>query len=357
MTDRHRADETRLHVGLDVSKESTQVCVVDADGRVVFEGRAATDPDALARVLARRAPGAERVGLEMGAMASWLWHGLRAHGLPAICIDARHAHAALSTRMNKTDRNDARGIAELMRTGWFREVRARSGEAQSLRALLSARAQVLRMRADLQNQVRGLLKERGIRMPRAVGAMVRRRVREAVEGRVAPDDPMAAILAAFLRLHEQLREEQRAMDERIKAAAAGDEATRRLMTVPGVGFVTATCFRHTIDEAGRFSSSSTVGAYLGLTPRRWQSGETDRTGRISKRGSSVMRALLFEAATVLMHRVSRPCALKAWALALAKRIGARRAKVALARKLAVVLHAIWVDGTEFDWNAGRAPAA
>lgn len=194
-------------------------------------------------------------------------------------------------------------------------------------------------------------------MPRAVGAMVRRRVREAAEGRVAPDDPMAAILAAFLRLHEQLCEEQRAMDERIKAAAARDEATRRLMTVPGVGFVTATCFRHTIDEAGRFSSSSTVGAYLGLTPRRWQSGETDRTGRISKRGSSLMRALLFEAAAVLMHRVSRPCALKAWALALAKRIGARRAKVALARKLAVVLHAIWVDGTEFDWNAGRAPAA
>ena len=168
MTDRHRADETRLHVGLDVSKESTQVCVVDADGRVVFEGKAATDPDALARVLARRAPGAERIGLEMGAMASWLWHGLRAHGLPAICIDARHAHAALSTRMNKTDRNDARGIAELMRTGWFREVRARSGEAQSLRALLSARAQVLRMRADLSEP--GPWPLEGARHPDAAGS-------------------------------------------------------------------------------------------------------------------------------------------------------------------------------------------
>ena len=194
-------------------------------------------------------------------------------------------------------------------------------------------------------------------MPRAVGAMYRRRVREATEGRIAAADPMTAILEAFLRLHEGLCDEQRGLDDRIKAAAARDDATRRLMTVPGVGFVTATCFRHTINEAGRFASSATVGAYLGLTPRRWQSGETDRMGRISKRGSPVMRALLFEAATVLMHRVSRSYALKSWALGLAGRIGTRRAVVALARKLAVVMHAIWTDGTEFDWGAGQTREA
>lgn len=354
MKDRHEGDGTRLYVGLDVSKERTQVCVVAACGRVMFEGKTATDPDALARLLARQAPGAERIGLEMGAMASWLWHGLRAHGLPAVCIDARHAHAALSTRINKSDRGDARGLAELMRTGWFREVRARSSGSQALRALLAARAQLIRMRADLQGQLRGLLKERGIRMPRAIGAMYRRRVREAAGDRIAPDDPMATIVVTFLSLHERLCDEQRAMDERIKAAAARDEATRRLMTVPGVGFVTASCFRQTIDDAGRFARSATVGAYLGLTPRRWQSGEVDRTGRVSKRGSIVMRALLYEAANVVMHRLRRPCSLQAWATALAARIGLRRAKVALARKLAVVMHAIWVDGTEFDWAAGRS---
>lgn len=358
MTDQQAKAGPRLCVGLDVAKERTQVCAVDGEGRVVFEGKTATDPDALARLLARRAPGAERIGLEMGAMASWLWHGLKAHGLPAVCIDARHAHAALSTRINKSDRGDARGIAELMRTGWFREVRARSAESQGLRAMLAARAQLIRMRANLQGQLRGLLKERGLRMPRAIGAMYRRRVREAVEERIAPDDPMGAIVATFLSLHERLCEDQRVFDDRIKAAAARDDATRRLMTIPGVGFVTASCFRQTIDDAGRFARSATVGAYLGLTPRRWQSGELDLSGRVSKRGSVVMRALLYEAANVVLHRLRRPCALKAWATTLAKRIGLRRAKVALARKLAVVMHAIWIDGTEFDWTAGRpGPAA
>lgn len=349
-----RVDEVVCYVGLDVSKDATQVCVVGVEGRVLWQGKVPTDPDALARSIRRRAPGASLVGLEMGAMAGWLWRGMRAHDLPVHCIDARHAHAALSVRMNKTDRHDAQGIAELMRTGWYRPVEPRSEASQGLRMLLSARARLVRMRADAQNQVRGMLKERGIRLPRAVGAMFRRRVREGMTAHLAPDDPLVALTDGFMRVHEQLADEQRAIDDRIKNEAAEDEAVKRLMTIPGVGVVTAVCFRHTVDAPERFSSSSTVGAYLGLTPRRHQSGEMDWTGRISKRGSSVMRAVLYEAANVIMHRLRRSCALKRWAATLAARIGLRRAKVALARKLSVVMHTIWVRGTTFDW--GGEPA-
>lgn len=361
MAKSRKDDERRpVYVGLDVSKNETQLCVVGADGAKLFEAKVATEPDAIVRAIAKTAEKHEArielIGLEMGGMAGWLCRELRAWRLPVVCIDARHAHAALSTRMNKTDRGDARGIAELMRTGWFREVALRSEESQALRALMVARSRLVRMRADAQNQIRGLLKERGIRMPRAVGAMFRRRVREAMEGRLAEGDHLHVLIDTFLRLHERLCVEQDGIERRIRHEASADETTRRLMTIPGVGVMTATCFRQTIDDPHRFTSSATVGAYLGLTPRRHQSGEVDWTGRISKRGSVTMRALLYEAATVIMHRVRRSCAMKRWAEGLAGRIGQKRAKVALARKLAVMMHAIWVDGTEFDWGQDAGPA-
>ncbi len=351
---REATDDVGFYVGLDMSKDATQVCVVGRDGRIRWQGKVPTDPDALARSIRRRAPGASLVGLEMGAMAGWLWRGMRSHGLPVYCIDARHAHAALSVRMNKTDRHGAQGIAELMRTGWYRPVEPRSEASQGLRMLLSARARLVRMRADAQNQVRGMLKERGIRLPRAVGAMFRRRVRDGRRAHLEPDDPLVTLVEGFMRVHEQLADEQRAIDDRVEDAAAADGAVGRLMTIAGVGVVTAVCFRHTVDAPERFTSSSTVGAYLGLTPRRHRSGERGWTGRISKRGSSAMRAVLCEAANAIMHRLRRSCALKRWATTLAARIGVRRAKVALARKLSVklsvVMHTIWMRGTTFDWG-------
>lgn len=347
-----KPDHERLYVGLDVAKDETHLCVVDRTGRRIHQAVVPTDPDALAAAIRKRAPDAELIGLEMGTMASWLWRGLTELGLPAITIDARHAYAALSTRMNKSDRNDVQGLAELLRTGWYREVRVRSRESDALRVLLNARGRIVRMIGDVQNQLRGVLKERGLRMPRAVGPMYRQRVREATHGKLAAHDPIIPIVEAFLRLHEQLSAEQLAIDRRDRAAAKADDTIQRLMTIPGVGIVTASSFRHTIDDPSRFTSSSTVGAYLGLTPRRWQSGQLDYSGRISKAGNSAMRALLYEAASVVIHRLQRTCAMKAWAMALVKRIGLRRARVALARKLAVMMHAIWVDGTEFDWKVG-----
>lgn len=311
----------------------------------MFEGKARSEPGALAKVIAKRAPHAVRVGFETGAMSSWLWHELKRIGLPVVCIDARHAHAALSVRINKSDPNDARGIAELMRMGWYREVKVKSEESALIRSLLVARARFVGIRRDLENQVRSLLKEHGILFPRAIGAQFRARVRE-----VAGAGALRDVIECLLTVHERVSEEQTKLDARVKDLAKSDQTTRRLMTVPGVGVVTALTFRHTIDDPSRFKSATSVGAYLGLTPRRKQSGELDITGRISRWGDRLLRTYLFEAASVLIHRTKRPSSLQAWGLRLVKKVGLKKAKVAIARKLAIILHCIWTDGAEFDWG-------
>ena len=336
----------KQYVGLDVSQKETSVCVVDEVGQVLFEGRAKSDPGALAALLRKRAPQAERIGFETGAMASWLWHELRRVDLPVVCIDARHAHAALSVRMNKSDQNDARGLAELVRVGWYREVKVKSEESQKIRAILVARSRLVSMRRDIENQVRSLIKEYGLLFPRAIGLQFRNQVSELL----GTDHPLLSVISPLLLIHEHICQQQNKFDEEVRRLAKADETTRRLMTVPGVGVVTALTFRHTIDDPSRFGSASSVGAYLGLTPRRNQSGETDINGKISRWGDRLLRTYLFEAATVLLYRTKKWSPLKAWGMKLAKRIGMRKAKVAIARKIAVVLHCIWVDGTSFDWG-------
>jgi transposase len=340
----------KQYVGLDVSQKETAVCVVDQSGKILFEGKAPSDPGALARVIQKRAPDAQRIGFETGAMASWLWHELKRIGLPVVCIDARHAHAALSVRMNKSDPNDARGLAELIRVSWYREVRVKSDDSQAIRSLLVARARLVSIRRDLENQVRSLLKEVGLLFPRAIRGPFRTKVRQLLDD----DHVLRPVVAGLLAVHEQVEREQAVFDQRVRTQAKADATTRRLMSVPGVGVVTALAFRHTIDDPTRFRSAQTVGAYLGLTPRRKQSGEQDYNGRISKWGDRLLRTYLFEAASVLLHRTQRWSALKAWGIRLMKRVGAKKAKVAVARKIAVILHCIWTDGTSFDWGAPQA---
>ncbi|MBD9529947.1 IS110 family transposase [Paracoccus sp. PAR01] len=339
----------KQYVGLDVSQKETAVCVVDEYGRVIFEGRARSDPGALAAILAKKAPLAERVGFETGAMSSWLWHELKRIGLPVVCIGARHAHAVLSGRMNKSDENDARGLAELVRIGWYREVAVKSEASQLVRALLVARSRLVAIRRDLENQVRSMLKEYGLIIPRAIAGQFRRRVIELT----GDEHILWAVLLPLLLVHDHVCSELEGLDRQIREMARTDETTRRLMTIPCIGVVTALTFRHTIDDPSRFRSAASVGAYLGLTPRRRQSGEMDTTGHVSRWGDRLLRAYLFEAASVLLHRTKRWCALKAWGLRLDKRNGMKKAQVAVARKLTVILHCIWVDGTSFEW--GKEP--
>ena len=340
----------KQYVGLDVSQKETSVCVVDETGRIVFEGKAKSDPGALTELLRKRAPHAERIGFETGAMASWLWHELRRVELPVVCIDARHAHAALSVRMNKSDQNDARGLAELVRVGWYREVKVKSEESQKIRAILIVRSRLVSIRRDIENQVRSMIKEYGLLFRRAIGQQFRKQVVELL----GENHQLRAVVDPLLLIHKNVCEQQGKFDDEVRCLAKSDEITRRLMTVPGVGVVTALTFRHTIDDPSRFRSSSTVGAYLGLTPRRNQSGETDTNGKISRWGDRLLRTYLFEAATVLLYRTKKWSSLKAWGMKLAKRIGMKKAKVAIARKIAVILHCIWVDGTSFEWGQAKA---
>ena len=339
----------KQYVGLDVSQRETSVCVVDESGKVVFQGKAKSDPGTLAELLHRRSPNAERIGFETGAMSSWLWHELKRIGLPVVCIDARHAKAALSVRMNKSDENDARGLAELVRVGWYREVKVKSTEGQVIRSLLVARSKLVTIRRDLENQVRSMLKEYGLQFGRSIGAQFRRKVVELI----ADGHPLRSVIETLLSVHAQVCAEQEKLDRQVRRLAQDDDTTRRLMTVPGVGVVTALTYRHTIDDPSRFSSASDVGAYLGLTPRRKQSGETDVSGRVSRWGDRLLRTYLYEAASVLMHPTKKWSSLKAWGTRLSKRIGMKKAKVAVARKIAVLLHCIWVDGTSFEWGTGK----
>src|ERR1700709_1288610 len=256
----------RQCVGLDVSQRETSVCVVNETGQAIFEGRAKSDPGDLSKLLRKHAPLAERIGFETGAMASWLWHELRRVELPVVCNDARHAHAALSGRMKKSDQKDARGLAELVRVGWYREVKVKSEESQKIRAILVARSRLVSMRRDIENQVRSLIKEYGLLFPRAIGLQFRNQVSELLGN----DHPLLSVMSPLLLIHEHICQQQNKFDDEVRRLAKSDETTRRLMTVPGVGVVTALTFRHTIDDPSRFRSASTVGAFFGLTPPRDQ---------------------------------------------------------------------------------------
>ncbi|MGI9385822.1 MAG: IS110 family transposase [Methyloligellaceae bacterium] len=337
-------------VGLDVSLQKTAICVVDCEGRILCEGLVDSNPEAIAEFVKRKAPGAVRIGLESGPTSTWLWTELNARGLPVICIDARHAKAALKMQINKSDRNDAIGIARIMQCGWYKQVRIKSLGSHAIKALLSSRALLVKIKRDLENQIRGLLKNVGLLLGKGKGNVFAARAWELIEGR--PE--LAVALEPLLEARKEIECQVADLDRKVRTLARNDAQTRLFMTVPGVGPMTALSFKATIDDPMRFKRSRSVGAYVGLTARRFASGEIDWTGRISKCGDSMLRSYLFEAAGVLLTRVAKWSTLKSWGIRLAKRSGIRKAKVAVARKLAVILHRMWIDGTEFNWSRKEA---
>lgn len=338
------------NAGLDVSLKEISICVVDTDGAVVVRGTVSTDPEAVANFLAKHRITPERIVHESGQLSIWLQRGLDNLGLPATCIDARMAHKALSARLNKSDRADAEGLAHLARTGWFTAVHVRSETADRLRTLIGARERLIRLRKDLEGHIRGVLKTWGIRMTGIGQGRLRQGFRDqlATAGEV---DPVLAVIAdGFITTHATLCVAAHALENEVKETAKENPLARRLMTIPGVGPIVSLSFIALVDDASRFRKSADVGAFLGLTPRRYQSGEMDYSGRISKCGDVQMRSLLYEAAGCLIHQVKRFSALKSWAVRLAGRKGFKKAAVATARKLAVLMLTIWKDGTEFEWT-------
>lgn len=336
------------YVGLDVSSKEVAICVVDRDGHVLERGRVPTDPDAISAFLISRAPEAARVVHESGPLSIWLTRELAKRDVPIICIDARVAHKALSARLNKSDHADAEGLAQLARTGWFVEVHVRSESSDRLRTLIGARERLIRMRKDLEAHVRGILKTFGIRMGAVGQARNRQDFRDQLSDAAAKDPVLALIAERMIPIHRTLCVSAETIGDELVVLARACDPVRRLMTVPGIGAITALAFVATIDDPRRFRQSSGVGAFLGLTPRRYQSGDTDRTGRISKCGDADTRRLLFSAAVTLLTHVGRFSALKSWAMRLSARKGLKKAAVATARKMAVIMHRIWLDGSTFE---------
>jgi transposase len=339
------------YAGIDVSLESASVCVVEASGRIVREAKVASEPDALIAWFAKSGIKVSRIGLEAGPLSQWLYAGMREAGLPVELLETRHVRDAFKAMPVKTDRNDARGIAQLMRLGWFRSVHCKSLPAQELRAVLTARKLVQGKRHDIEMSLRGILRGFGLKVGPTTARSFDGRVRALVEGHPT----LLAIADALLLARTTLVEQLGKLQKRLVSLARDDTRARLLMSTPGVGVLVALTYVAAIDDPARFRSSKAAGAHFGLTPKRYQSGETDVTGRISKIGDASVRTALYEAANVILTRPVKGSSLKSWAMRVAKRAGMRKAKVALARKLAVVLHRMLADGTRF--TADKAAAA
>jgi transposase len=331
------------YVGIDVSLECSSVCVVDTQGRVMREAKIASEPEALIAWLRGLGLPLTRIGLEAGPLSQWLYGAMARAGLAVQLLETRRVRDAFRSMPVKTDRNDARGIAQLMRLGWFRPVHCKSLAAQEVRALLCARKLLQSKLHDVEMSLRGILRGFGLKVGHTTARSFDGRIKELVDHHGCLSTIAQALLAARCVLLEQFQ----ALAKRILEVARADERARLLMSAPGVGAIAALSFVSAIDDPFRFKSSKSVGPHLGLTPKRHQSGEVDYSGRISKCGDEQVRAVLYECAQTILTRPVKGSELKSWAMRLAKRTGMKKAKVALARKLAVILHRMWVDGTTF----------
>ena len=335
-----------LYAGLDISVKTTAICVVDGNGRVLLEKIVDSSPDVIAEQLREFDQPLERIGLEAGPLSQWIYGGLVEIGLAAICVETRHMHAALSARINKTDRNDARGIAQMMRVGLFKAVHVKTPASQHRRLLLTSRKLLQRKIYDIENDLRGSLRNFGLKVG-IVGAVK-------FDDLVADHPLVAAIVGPLLEARAVLRVQFAKLHRMLLELVRTDPICRRLMSAPGVGPIVALTFRTCVDNPARFSRSKCVGAHYGLTPRLYQSGEVARTGRISRCGDVMLRSSLYEAALVVLTGPGRWNPLKAWGIAVARRRGMQKAIVAVARKLAIVLHRMWRDDTNFRWTAATA---
>jgi len=337
------------YIGLDVSLKDTAISIRQGGSRI-WRGKCASDPALLAEIIRKQAPMAKRVVFETGPLSTWFYHALTSEGVPAICIEARHAQKILNETLNKTDANDADGLAQLAEAGFYKAVRVKSFEAMLDRTLIGVRKQVAGMSIQLSNQIRGVMKTFGLIVPKSKGRVFEGHVRERLTG----NDSLARIILPLLDAWRDIRKHAANLDRQLLAAARNSRATQLLMSIPGIGAITSLSFSAAIEDPGNFKRSRSVGAWLGLTTRRYQSGEIDYDGHISRRGDSHLRSLLYEAAVVMLTRTKsrHDSSLKDWGLKLRERLGIKRAAVAVARKLAVIMHSMLKTGEPFNKLAG-----
>jgi len=323
------------YVGLDVSLQTTAICILDEKGKRLKEGEVESTPEHINQFLMESGLNIELIGLESGSLTHYLQKGLLSMGYQVVCMESRKMAAILATIINKTDKNDARGIAEALRVGHFRECVHRSDDAVEIRTLLHMRQTAIEQRTAIVNSLRGHLKMYGIKFKKKAGKSFRQLVEEATK---ELRESVRKMIESLLNILDTLDHELDEMTSEVKL----------LQTVDGVGPITALAFKAEIDEAKRFSNSKSAGAYVGLTPRQYSSGEVTHYGRISKNGSKRTRYLLVEAASALLTRCKRWSKLKAWGLKLQRKKGNRKAIVALARKLAVTMHKMLLTKEPFN---------
>jgi transposase len=339
------------YAGIDVSLECSSVCVVDASGKIVREGKVASEPEALIGWFAGFGLELTRIGLEAGPLSQWLYARMKQAGLAIELLETRHVSDAFKAMPVKSDRNDARNIAQLMRLGWFKPVHCKSMAAQEVRAMLTARKLVQSKLLDVENSLRGILRGFGLKVGRATRAGFARRIEELVKGHAS----LEAIAAALLRARAVLLAEFKSFEKRMRQTSLLDAKAKLLMSVPAVGPIISLTFASAIDDPLRFTSSKQAGPLFGLTPKKYQSGETDYSGRISKLGDAAVREALYEAAHLILTKPIKGCAaLKSWAARIARRAGMSKAKVALARKLAVIMLRMLKDNRPFNPAASAA---
>lgn len=326
----------KYYVGLDVSMKETSICIVDESGKNVYEQSVPSDPTSITECLKNTNLSIEKIGLESGSISYWLNTKLLKYGMPAICIDARHIAAILSVNVNKTDKNDARGIANAMRCGLYREVILKPQSNVDIEVLLAARKGLVKQRTALKNTIRGLIKTYGIRLGAITG---NKKFLDAVRSGIK-DTPAIVQLSieTLLNTFEVLEIQIHKLERQLKEIARTDSDIVLLQTIPGVGLITVLSFKMAIGDPSRFIDSRDVGAYFGMTPQQYASGEMNKQGRISKCGHAEVRSLLVEAATVMMTRAKLWSKLKAWGLKIMRKKGLKKASVAVGRKLAVIMH-------------------
>jgi transposase len=333
------------YAGIDVSLECSSVCVVDANGKIARETKVPSEPAALIGWFHSLGFDLIRIGLEAGPLSQWLYAAMKQAGLAVELLETRHVSDAFKAMPVKSDRNDARNIAQLMRLGWFRPVHCKSMSAQETRAMLTARKLIQNKLQDIENSLRGILRGFGLKVGKTTKRNFASRTSELVVGHPA----LETIAAAMLSVHMALLREFNGLEKRVRAMSLLDAKARLLMSTPAVGPIISLTYASAIDDPFRFTSSKRAGPLFGLTPKKHQSGETDYSGRISKNGDASVREALYEAAHIILTKPIKGCAqLKSWAMRIARRAGMNKAKVALARKLAVMMLRMLKDNVPFN---------
>lgn len=339
------------YIGLDVSMKETNICVVDERGNILHESRVLSNPDRIAEHLFALEMSIEKISIESGSISRWLVSHLQALGLPVICIDARHVSAILSTTVNKTDRNDAFGLANATRCGMVKEVYLKTEASTDVSVLIGSRSTLVKQRTQMKNTIRGLLKNYGILIRNCGKKSFTTLAKEAVEDlSILSQMGLTALIGSYEYLGQAIDD----ISKQIGICAAEDKEASLLMSIPGVGPMTALSFKAALGDPKRFEDSRDLGAYFGLTPRQYASGEICRQGKISKCGSREMRSLLYESASVMLTRTKAWSKPKAWALKIQRKKGHKKAAIALARKLCEIMHQMLLTGKDFEYGQKAA---